>query len=161
VKYCFLLFLVSTFSAFAQSVHHQMTSAQGGIVHASNGIVLKQTVGQQSAIGTYSGNHFSVGQGFIQGGLSQKGIIIPPNIQVSCYPNPFSSKVNIQFSASIDGPVHVHLFDAMGRLLYTAEKSMFNNLISLDTPTFLPEGAYILKLQANNFTYTTNLLKSK
>ncbi|MFM1947071.1 MAG: hypothetical protein RL207_1354 [Bacteroidota bacterium] len=152
---------MSTLSTFAQSVHHQMTSAQGAIVHTSSGVVLKQSVGQQSVIGKYSGSQFSVGQGFIQGGFSQKTITHTPSIQVTCYPNPFVSKVNLQFSAPIDGAVQVYLYDATGRLLYTAEKSMLNNLISIDAPTFLTDGAYILKLQAKNFNYTTNLLKSK
>lgn len=152
---------MSTFSIFAQSVHHQMTSAQGASIHASNGVVMKQSVGQQSVIGKYSGSQFSVGQGFIQGGFSQKTFIHTPSIQVSCYPNPFVSKMNLQFSATIDGLVQIYLYDAMGRLLYTAEKSMFNKLITIDTPTSLPDGAYILKLQSGNFNYTTNLLKSK
>lgn len=161
MKYCFVLFLITTFPTFAQSVHHQMTSAQGGNVHGSNGVVMKQSVGQQSVIGKYSGSQFSVGQGFIQGGFSQKTFVNSPSIQVSCYPNPFVSKVNLQFSATIDGLVQIYLYDAMGRLLYTMEKSMMNNLISIETPSSLPDGAYILKLQAKNFNYTTNLLKSK
>ena len=149
---------MSTFSAVAQSLHHQMISAQGINVHASNGVVMKQSIGQQSVIGNYSGSQFSVGQGFIQGAFSKFKGSSELNIQITTFPNPFTSKINFQFTDSIDGLIKIHVYDAMGKIVLTAEKEMLSKSICLENLNF-PVGQYIVNLSSKNFSYTTHLLK--
>jgi hypothetical protein len=60
-----LLFCFFTTLSFSQTLHHQMTSAQGGNAITQSGIVVKYTVGQQSVTGTKTGNVI-VQQGFQQ-----------------------------------------------------------------------------------------------
>ena len=151
---------MSTFSAFAQSVHHQMTSSQGASVQLSNNLKVTQSVGQQSAIGNYMGSAFSVGQGFQQGRFSKSKGPAALNIQIMTFPNPFTSKINFQFSASIDGLIKISIYDITGRVVMNSEKELLNNTISLENLNF-PDGQYIVKLSAKNFNYTTNLIKMK
>lgn len=156
-----LLFTLIAFSSglsLAQNVHHQMTSAQGASVQLSNNLKITQSVGQQSAIGNYLGPTFSVGQGFQQGRTSKSKGPAELNIQIMAFPNPFTSKINFQFSAAIDGPIKINIYDVMGKLVMTTEKEMLNKAISLENLNF-PVGQYILKFSAKNFNYTTHLLK--
>ena len=151
---------MSTFSAFAQIVHHQMTSAQGASVHVSNNLMVQQSIGQQSVTGNYLGTAFSVGQGFQQGRFSKSKGPATLNIQITTFPNPFTSKVNFQFAAPIDGLIKINIYDITGRVVMNSEKELLNNMISLDNLNF-PDGQYIVKLSAKNFNYTTNLIKMK
>lgn len=151
---------MSTFSAFAQSVHHQMTASQGASVQLSNNLKVTQSVGQQSAIGNYMGPAFSVGQGYQQGRISKSKGPAALNIQIMTFPNPFTSKINFQFSASIDGLIKISIYDITGRVVMNSEKELLNNVLSLENLNF-PDGQYIVKLSAKNFNYTTNLIKMK
>lgn len=152
--------LLSTFSTFAQIVHHQMTSAQGASVHVSNNLMVQQSIGQQSVTGNYLGTAFSVGQGFQQGRFSKSKGPATLNIQITTFPNPFTSKVNFQFAAPIDGLIKINIYDIMGKVVMNSEKELLNNTISLENLNF-PDGQYIVKLSAKNFNYTTNLIKMK
>ncbi|WP_396143645.1 hypothetical protein, partial [Flavobacterium sp.] len=83
-----VLFFLFVVSASAQSLHHQMISAQGGGIVTNTGITVNYTVGQQSVTGTSSGTYV-VQQGFQQNNWSK---IINNNtnsIQTTLFPNPF------------------------------------------------------------------------
>ncbi len=137
-----------------------MLSSQGTTSRSSTGIIVRQTIGQQSAIGNYRDSNLIVGQGFQQG--NKMITAIPPVISVTTttYPNPFVDSVNFQFSSPITGPIKVVLFDVMGRLVYYKEKVSINNIVTIDNLSFA-QGEYFVKLTAKNYSYSTNLLKSK
>lgn len=154
-----LLFLI-TFSCFSQKIHHQMISSQGTSVKATAGFFVKQTVGQQSVTGNYTGAKFLVGQGFQQSNKMKTTNSPLIHVNTITYPNPFVDKVNFQFSSVIEGPIKIVLFDGLGRLIYSEEKYPLNNILTIDN-LFFPNGEYFVKLTANNYSYTTTLLKSK
>jgi len=162
VKVALLFLFTGLFAAFAQAqiLHHQMTSSQGASVQLSNNLKVQQTIGQQSVTGNYLGSAFSVGQGFQQGRMAKSKGPSALNIQIMTFPNPFTSKVNFQFSASIDGLIKVSIYDITGRVVMNSEKELLNNVLTLDNLNF-PDGQYIVKLSAKNFNYTTNLIKMK
>lgn len=137
-----------------------MTSAQGASVHVSNNLIVQQSIGQQSVTGNYLGSTFSVGQGYQQGRISKSKGPAALNIQIMTFPNPFTSKINFQFSSSIDGLIKISIYDIMGKLVMNSEKELLNNTISLENLNF-PDGQYIVRLSAKNFNYTTNLIKMK
>ena len=138
-----------------------MLSSQGTSTQTSGGITVRQTIGQQSTIGNYRNSNFIVGQGFQQSDKMRTTIAPVISIKTITYPNPFIDKVNFQFSVPIAGPIKVTLFDVMGRLVYSKEKlSADNNTLTLENLSFA-QGEYFVKLTAKNYTYSTNLLKSK
>ena len=155
-----LLLLLVTFSGYSQRLHHQMLSSQGASSHASGGVFVRQTVGQQSAIGNFRNTSAIVGQGFLQSETMKTAVAPVISITTITFPNPFIDSVNFQFSAPISGPIKISLFDVMGRLVYYKEKTAINNIVTLDNLSFA-QGEYFAKLTAKNFTYSTNLLKSK
>ena len=64
-------FLISISFLFSINVlpaqlHHQMLSSQGSTSKTNNGVIVTQTIGQQSVTGNYTNNGFDIGQGFQQ-----------------------------------------------------------------------------------------------
>ncbi len=155
-----ILLLLVTLSSFSQRLHHQILSSQGTSTRTSSGVIVRQSIGQQSAIGNYRNNNLIVGQGFLHGNSMK---IINPSISsitTITYPNPFIDEVNFRFSSPISGPIKIYLFDITGRLIYYNEKTSQDNLVTINNLS-LARGEYIVKLTAKNYTYSTNLLKSK
>jgi hypothetical protein len=137
-----------------------MLSSQGTTSRTSGGIIVRQTIGQQSAIGNYRESNLIIGQGFQQSNKIKTAI--PPVIFVTTttYPNPFIDSVNFQFSSPISGPIKISLFDVTGRLVYYKIKESIDKALKIDNLSFA-QGEYFIKLAANNYNYSTNLLKSK
>lgn len=160
MKHTILIGMMYALNVCAQQVHHQMISSQGSHVQATNGVVLKQTIGQQSVIGKHAGNQFIVGQGFLNSAIFSKKQTALPGIEVSCFPNPFSSNLNLQFPINFKGVVRVAIYDIKGGVVYEADSMVDNNLINIET-LYLPDGAYVLKLQAENVNFTAHLIKLK
>jgi hypothetical protein len=155
-----ILLLLVTVSSYSQRLHHQMLSSQGTTTHTSGGILVRQTIGQQSVIGNYRTTNAIVGQGFLQSETMKTAVAPVVSITTITYPNPFIDRVNFQFSSPISGPIKVALFDVSGRLVYYKEKMPYDNILTIDNLSFA-QGEYFVKLTAKNFTYSTNLLKSK
>ena len=137
-----------------------MLSSQGVTSLTSGGVTVRQTIGQQSVTRNYKNSNFIVGQGFQQSNKMKSSSSSITIIKIITYPNPFVEKVNFKFSSSIDGPIKIAIYDIVGRLVFTDEKLLINNIVSFDN-LFFAEGGYFAKLTANNFTYSTNLLKRK
>ena len=121
--------------------------------------VVQQSIGQASAIGTFSDENYTLRQGFIQPNVLAKirNVAIPLNLEAVIYPNPFVESVAISFSEQITDKVEVAVFDVLGRLVfsksYLADQKVnvqFNNLSVAD---------YILKVTANNKQFIKKILK--
>ena len=156
LKLSYLFLLLATSTAYAQ-LHHQMMSSQGGTSKTNNGIIVTQTIGQQSVNGNYDNQYFKIGQGFQQANWSR--IILEqtiPEFEVSLYPNPFNNIVNIQHNSDED--ININVFDTAGRLV-------FKSLINVTSPKQsinleqLPSGVYLIHLQSNHLKYFTKLIK--
>jgi hypothetical protein len=156
LKLSYLFLLLATSTAYAQ-LHHQMISSQGSTSKTNNGIIVTQTIGQQSVNGNYDNQYFKIGQGFQQANWSR--IILEqtiPEFEVSLYPNPFNNIVNIQHNSDED--ININVFDPAGRLV-------FKSLINVTSPKQsinleqLPSGVYLIHLQSNHLKYFTKLIK--
>ena len=153
-----ILFLVISFSSFAQQLHHQMLSSQEAKTIINKDLAVRQTIGQQSLIGNFRNTSFIVSQGFQQS--NKVATAVPEIISISTitYPNPVIDKVNFRFSSTVLGPIKITIFDTMGRLIYSKEKIPIDNLLTIDNLSF-SQGEYIVRLSAKNYHYSTNLLK--
>ena len=147
--------LLATTSAFAQ-LHHQMLSSQGSTSQTNNGIIVTQTVGQQSVIGNYDNEYLKIGQGFQQANWTR--IIIEqtsPEFEITIYPNPFDGIINIKHNSEQD--FSMNIFDPSGKLVYKNQINVTgpNQRINLEQ---LPSGVYLIHLQSNNLKYFTKLI---
>lgn len=138
-----------------------MVSSQGSSNLLSSGILVKQTIGQQSTIGNYKFQGAIVGQGFQQSRISNPGISSLVNsILTTTYPNPFVDRINFLFSKPVSGLITITIFDVLGRLIHTEQKEASQNILTLDNLNF-PQSDYLVKLSALNYNYSTQIIQSK
>lgn len=145
---------------YGQKLHHQMLSAQGGVATTSKGIKVSQTVAQQGAIGTAATPKIILGQGFQQSKISNVQSIVNDAITTLVYPNPVEDNVNFKFSIPVNGKIAVSIFDIHGRLLLFQEKEASNNMVTINN-LLLAAGEYFVKLDGNQYSFSTKILKSK
>lgn len=157
--YLTLYFLFSSFYFFAQDLHHQMISSQGSNTTTSSGLIVKQTIGQQSISGASNGD-LVVQQGFQQSFWETR--IIESNtleIIITTYPNPFRDIINFQFSEFSETSIKVTMFDINGRLVYSKSNAVVDNLLSINLAG-LPSAQYLVMLSNKNINYFTKILKN-
>ena len=151
-------FLSLTLSTFSQDLHHQMLSSQGKSKVLSNGMMVSQTIGQQSVIGNHT-NGVTVGQGFQQSHWAKYvSSNVANQITTTTYPNPFVTTVNFQFSQPISETIEIALFDFRGRLLFQDKKRATDSVLTVELPQ-LASSNYLIRLTATNYTYYSQILK--
>lgn len=155
-----LLFLFGI-SAYSQQIHHHMLSSQGNSKLQAKGVLINQTIGQQSTIGNYKFPSAIVGQGFQQSLISKSvSTSLVNEILTTTYPNPFVDQIHFQFSKPVSGLITVTIFDLLGRLVYKEQKEVSQNILTLDNLQF-SQNEYLVKLSASNYNYATQIIQSK
>lgn len=153
-----LLLLLFTSAIYSQSLHHQMLSAQGTSKVLNNGMLVSQTIGQQSAIGNHT-NGVTVGQGFQQSHWAKYlKSNTSVNIATTTYPNPFITTVNFQFSQPIKETIEIAVFDIRGRLIFQDKKRATDSVLTVELPQ-LASSNYLVRLTAPNYIYYSQILK--
>lgn len=156
-----LLLLFFGFSMYGQQLHHQMLSSQGSSNLLSTGILVHQTIGQQSVIGNYKFSNTVAGQGFQQSLIAKSVTTSLSNgITTTTYPNPFVNQIHFQFSKPIDGFITISIYDLLGRLVYKDQKEANQSILTLDDLHF-SQNEYLVKLSASNYNYSTQIIQSK
>jgi hypothetical protein len=159
MKYLLLLFSI-TFQG--QVLHHQMLSSQGLSTKMPDGLIIKQTVGQQSLTGTSTNKNYVVMQGFQQSlwskYIASSNIDSIENIKTTTYPNPFTETINFQFSKPIADIISISIFDVLGRLVYEQKKKAINTILTIDLAS-LPTSEYLIRLSTTNLNYYTKIIK--
>ena len=158
MKYLLLLFSISF---YGQDLHHQILSSQGISTKMPNGLIISQTIGQQSLTGN-SSDDYVVMQGFQQ---SVWGKYIASNktaekdgIKTVTYPNPFTETVNFQFSEPITDVVSILVFDILGRVVYQQDKIPINTIVTINL-AMLPSTKYLVQLKTLKLNYYTQIIK--
>lgn len=158
-KIWIILFL--EFNLQGQELHHQMLSGQGSRVLSPRGVIVQQTIGQQSISGNYKKNNLVVSQGYQQSIFCKNSShIMRSAITTTTYPNPVSDFLSFKFSSVIDDLIKVIIFDLLGKVVFYQEKKASQNILTIDN-IHLSEGFYLVKLSAENYSYSTIILKSK
>ena len=156
----FCLFCFNFFSfqlLLSQTLHHQMISAQGTSVITENNLLVRQTIGQQSVVGTHA-NDMIIQQGFQQSFWFQHINSISHEIEISMYPNPFKEVINFQFSELVDEDLHIKVYDIMGRIVFFDKKASSGNLVAIHL-TSLPDGEFLIHLSTSKINYFTKIIK--
>jgi hypothetical protein len=134
-----------------------MISSQGSTSITAGGVVITQTIGQQSVIGNNENQSLKIGQGYQQTNWSK--IILEqtnPEFEVSIYPNPFNDSINVQHNSEED--ITINIFNPAGMRVFT---SVINVTGSIQTVNLeqLPSGVYLIHLLSTKLTYFTKLIK--
>ena len=80
------------------------------------------------------------------------------NIEFEIYPNPVIDIVNLTFENNFENMFKVEIYDSLGRLSFTQNKSSSGNKLSLNISE-LERGIYILKLYNNNKISVRRIIK--
>lgn len=164
IKMKFLPLLILTFScffSFGQKLHHQMITAQGGTFVTKNGLVVRQSVGQMSAIGGASVGTVFFQQGFQQSLIGQFLQVPTYNLNTigtTIYPNPFNGPLSVTFSAPIAQKLSVSLFNMTGVSLFTKSFTPPQSLLNFNFD-YLPPGSYVIRITAINFSFSKIIIK--
>ncbi|WP_158727881.1 MULTISPECIES: T9SS type A sorting domain-containing protein [unclassified Flavobacterium] len=155
MRYLLILFTV-TFQG--QVLHHQMISAQGVSKKLPDGILVSQTIGQNSNIGTSSFDYV-IQQGFQQSFWGKYIASNPPEkIKFNTFPNPFIQTLNFEFSKPIADDIEINVFDISGRLFFKQTKKADDFLLTVLLPV-LSRGEYLVRLSTSTFTVYTKIIK--
>lgn len=157
----FIFFILSS-ATFSQVLHHQMFVAQGATVSTASGLIVSQSIGQQSVAGSYSKNGVTVQQGFQQYAISKIALVIPDDkaITTIMYPNPFVNEITLKFSGEIKGMVDYKLISMSGKVILQGKKMADQNGLTIEALGYLPRGSYILSLGALNYKYAVTIIKN-
>lgn len=159
MKYLLLLFSI-TFQG--QVLHHQMLSSQGVSTKTPNGLIIRQTVGQQSLTGTSGNKDYVVMQGFQQNlwgkYIASNTIDAIDTIKMTTYPNPFTETINFQFSKPVADVITISIFDFLGRLIYEQNRTAVSDILTIDL-SGLPTSEYLIRLKTKTLNYYTKIIK--
>lgn len=155
-----LLFLF-VITAKGQTLHHQMLASQGANSLLQSGVLVHQSVGQQSATGTYGTATLRVEQGYQQSKPISTAKALVNKVSITAFPVPFDDTITFQFSSEIKSPVSLVFYDVLGRVVYSKTPP-------IDSPTTvkvdqlsLADGEYFVTITYQNIKYSINLLRSK
>ena len=150
------IFSLVVLNLSGQNIHHQMISSQGSSSLTGSGLIVNQTIGQQSITGSFTGS-FSVQQGFQQSYwynyLSNSNPIL-----VSASPNPFQELIQFSISNLRNEKIAIQVFDINGKVLYVKEHFVENKLITINLSN-LSAGMYLVKLNRKDFNHFSKIIK--
>lgn len=148
--------MLAVLNICSQNIHHQMISSQSTSNVTSSGLIVKQTVGQISATGNFSGK-FSVQQGYQQANWAVY-LATPKDIAITSYPNPFTQFINFNFIGSNATKIMVEIFDINGKSVYLKEYAVENKSFRISL-SMLATGAYLVKIKNQNLHHFTKIIK--
>lgn len=159
MKKLFLFFFVAHASS-AQVLHHQSLASQGSRVVTNKGIVVSQSIGQQSIGGSKVSKNFVIQQGFQQS-MFYKGMVtsVTNTLQVKMYPNPVRSVLNFDFSTSLNDLISIAIYDMSGKLIFNDRKKVVSDKLVYDALDYLPVGNYLVSLEGSSFKFSAKFLK--
>jgi hypothetical protein len=146
------------FNIYCQKLYSQMVSEQVTSKYISSGIIVNQTIGQVCVPKGCIKNTMIAGHGLKRDPNNKHNVSI--DIKTTTYPNPILDSVNFKFSSTINGDIKVIIFDLLGKVVFHQVKKAFQNILTIDNIQLL-EGAYLVQLTAENYNYSTKILKLK
>ena len=153
----FILFFSTSLLGFSQ-LHHQMISSQGSTSTTSEGIVVTQSIGQQSITGNSEVAGLVYGQGFQQSIWTRLVNSNDQNFMVEYYPNPFFDQVTFKFTNMSDEIITIDIFDVAGKQVFSKRKNVVEDKLILQLGS-LSGGAYLVRLYNEKKTFYTKLIK--
>ncbi len=81
-------------------------------------------------------------------------------VDVSLFPNPFTDQITVTLGAECTGDLHYVLYDASGKIVLTANRSLISGQrSSFEIGRHLPSGAYRLRIEYGGQSIHRNLIK--
>ena len=147
--------IICFYTIYAQSLHHEMISTQGGGIVTNFGNKVNYTVGQQSVIVSTS-VVYVVQRGFQINNWSK--IKNDTNsIQTTLFPNPFVAQMTFTFPSSLGAKINAMVFDIIGRLVHSEVVVNENNKIKLNLSR-ISIAEYLIRFTSGKFQNATKIV---
>lgn len=160
MKILLLLSLVFIQGIEAQVLKRQMLASAGSsqsVTSTDGDYFIQQSIGQHSAIGTFTVDNNTLRQGYIQ---PLPAIVLggdPNDLEIVVFPNPFTDGIIVNLEQGLENAITTELFDISGRLVQASE---FDANTQLTIPLIgLSQGAYFLRLRSGQQQTVKQLLK--
>jgi len=155
ILFFFIIFFFFSIFTNAQQLIRQSLNCLGSNT-ITNGILLRQTIGQSSNTTTVFYGNSGLRQGFQQP-INGENIFSENEIILNVYPNPAISYFTIQIS-NADEVYSCTITDILGSVIYNTELSN-NLLVEINCITWTP-GVYLLNINnSNNRLFVKKLVK--
>ena len=140
----------------AQTLRNESLSSIG-TSKIANGILIHQSIGQLSVIGSFKNSKITGNQGFLRGIFYGFPIDEKP-FTVLTFPNSFSEKITFRFFPALTEVASFTIFDMFGKQVFNDDLKPINNevLINLD---FLSNAVYLVIIKLGNRTLQTRIIK--
>ena len=160
-NYKIILFVFFVFvSTNAQELYKQTILSQGATSNLESGLIISQSIGQESVIGNISNDNVKIIQGFQQPFwtrlISNSSSVIP--IEITHFPNPITDNLNLSFFNYDMGELVLSIYDYSGRILMKRNISVESGKSIVDL-TILPSGSFLMGLQNDKINYYIKIIK--
>ena len=151
----FITLLFCTALAAQQPAIKRASLSTGPQTSQKGSFVVQHSVGFMGAMSTQEHSKQMVTRGFL---LPQANPVVEvvDQLEWSLYPVPFTTHLNIDFSAPVSGDMHVILFDVTGQLVfeqtYTAQQKQEIYI------GHLAQGEYLIQVALKNQTFSSQIL---
>ena len=158
-KIIFFVFFVFV-STNSQELYKQTILSQGATSNLESGLIISQSIGQESVIGNFSNDNVKIIQGFQQPFwtrlISNSSSVIP--IEITHFPNPITDNLNLSFYNYDMGELVLSIYDYSGRILMKRNISVESGKSIVDL-TILPSGSFLMGLQNDKINYYIKIIK--
>lgn len=160
-KYKIILFIFFVIaSTNAQELYKQTILSQGTTSNLESGLIVSQSIGQESVIGNFSNGDVKIIQGFQQPFwtrlISNSSSIVP--IEITHFPNPVTDNLNLNFYNYEIGELNLSIYDYSGRILMKRNISVESGKSIVDLTT-LPSGSFLIGLENDKINYYIKIIK--
>jgi len=157
-----MCFVSLTTTIGAQNIQRSSLGSSGDtteVIVGENTYYVSQSVGQNSVIGTFSKNNYTIRQGFQQPPIKVEIISDLNNtINAVVYPNPVDTNVTVLFNEVLKTPIDILLYDILGKIVIDKSQNPTKSF-TIDL-SFLASGVYLLNLTSENKKFIARLIKN-
>jgi hypothetical protein len=161
--YFFFAFFLSTLLLNSQTpllLRSSLGTGGASITVSADGTksTLPQSIGQYGVTGVFNKKNLELRQGFIQPVIIVKSFHEAEKINLSVYPNPFSSIVYLKLNKEVTGNLELEIFDIAGKPVFV-ESRPAEEIIKINLNS-LYRGIYILNIRKNNIQTNYKIIKN-
>jgi len=152
--------LTSSLCAQELEIRRQTTGIAGASIsfhHGGKQLIVQQSIGQASVIGTHQARNYSLRQGFIQPEFTVRAAIENTDLQATVFPNPFRNQFQIRFDDDIEDQLDIQIFDLTGRAILGKQFSAAQ-LITIHFPD-AAVGMYVIRITTGKKQFTGRIQK--
>ena len=145
-------------SSSAQELYKQTILSQGTTSNLESGLIVSQSVGQESVIGNFTNGEIKIIQGFQQPLNITDDVDRIHMFDILAFPNPFLNDLNFEFENIKPSEVRVDIYDVTGRYIDSYFASDFGEILKLKLENLIST-EYIFRLTGPGINYSTKIIK--